>query len=84
MIRFAIIEMPDGLTVKELLPGQSPEDAAASQGGVLIDPGPFASYEEANDALVALEAEDGQERARPDSVELRPPRGGRGEQDSPD
>jgi hypothetical protein len=58
MIQFAIIELADGLTVVELQPGQTAEDAAAGQGGVLVDPGPYPSYEEANDALIDLQAED--------------------------
>jgi hypothetical protein len=63
MIDFAIIELEDGLTVAELQPGQSPEDAAASQGGILIDPGPFPTYEDACDALTALQDDDEEERA---------------------
>jgi len=63
MVQFAIIEVPDGLTIVEIRPGQKPEDAAASQGGVLVDPGPYLSYEEANDALIDLQAEDEDERA---------------------
>ena len=63
MVQFAIIELADGLMVVELQPGQSPEDAAASQGGVLVDPGPYPSYEEANDAMIELQAEDGEDLA---------------------
>jgi hypothetical protein len=63
MAQFAIIEVPDGLTIVELQPDQSPEDAAASQGGVLIDAGPYPSYEGANDALIELQAEDEEEQA---------------------
>jgi len=54
---FAIIELPDGLTIAEVRPGQQPEDVALSQGGVLIDPGPFTTYEQALDALEELELE---------------------------
>lgn len=63
MVKFAISELADGLTVVELQPGQKPEDAAAAQGGVLVDPGPYASYEEANDALSDLQAEEEEESA---------------------
>jgi hypothetical protein len=63
MVQFAIIELDDGLTIIELQPGQTPEDAAASQGGVLVDPGPYPTYEEADDALRDLQDEDGEERA---------------------
>lgn len=61
MTQFAIIEVPDGLTVIELEPGQSPEDASIGQGGTLVDPGPFSSYEEANDALAELQPEEEEE-----------------------
>jgi hypothetical protein len=63
MVDFAIIELEDGLTVVELQPGQSAEDAAASRGGMLIDPGPFPSYEDACDALVDLQDDEEEERA---------------------
>jgi len=62
MVDFAIIELEDGLTVVELQPGQSAEDAAASRGGILIDPGPYSSYEEACDALSDLEYADEEQR----------------------
>ena len=64
MVEFAIIELEDGLTVVELPPGQKAEDVAASRGGVLVDPGPYATFEEANDALVELQAEGEEERER--------------------
>jgi tRNA-splicing ligase RtcB len=47
-----------GLTIVEVMPEQSPEDAALAGGGALIDPGPYDSYEEATDALDQLEQED--------------------------
>jgi hypothetical protein len=58
MVDFAIIELADGLTVVELQRGQSPEDAATSQGGTLVDPGPYSSYDDACDALIDLQYED--------------------------
>jgi hypothetical protein len=58
MIEFAIIEIEDGLTIVELEPGQDPEDVAAREGGTLVDPGPYPTYEDALDALADLEAED--------------------------
>lgn len=57
---FAIIEIDDGLTVVELGAGQSAEEAAVRAGGVLIDPGPYRTYEEAIDAMEQLE-EDSEE-----------------------
>ena len=58
MESYAIIELDDGYAVVQVAPGQSPEDAALSAGGTLVDPGPFNSYEEANDALDQFEALD--------------------------
>jgi hypothetical protein len=58
MTSFAIIELDDGLTVVELQPGEKPEDAAVRQGGVLADPGPYPTYDEAYDALVEMEGEE--------------------------
>ncbi len=59
---FSIIELEDGLTIIELEPGQNPEDGAAAHGGILIDPGPYANFEDATDALRNLPAEDEEER----------------------
>ena len=58
MVQFIVIELDDGLAVIELQPGQTPEDAAASEGGVLVDPGPYRTYEEADDALRELQDEE--------------------------
>jgi hypothetical protein len=58
MADFAIIELEDGLTVVELRRGQDPEETALSQGGTLVDPGPYPTYEEACDALDELQDED--------------------------
>lgn len=57
MTKFIVIELEDGLTVVELLPGQTAEDAAAAAGGILVDPGPYATFEEADDALLELQEE---------------------------
>jgi hypothetical protein len=58
MVRFAIVEVDDGLTVATVQPGQTPEDAAAESHGILVDPGPYGTYEEACDALSELEIDD--------------------------
>ena len=55
MPTFAIIEVEDGLMIVEVLPGQLPEEAALSEGGQLVDPGPYDSYENAVDALDQLQ-----------------------------
>lgn len=62
MISFAVIEIEDGLTIIEVLPGQDPEDAATSEGGALVDPGPYHSYEDASEALDQLEMENEEDR----------------------
>ena len=54
---YIIIELDDGLSIVEVLPGQIAEAVAEAQGGVLIDEGPFATLEEAQDALDNLEAD---------------------------
>jgi len=52
--RYAIIETNNGLTVVELSTGVTPEQAAIKVGGVVIDEGPYTSFEEAYDALMTL------------------------------
>jgi hypothetical protein len=65
MIRFAIIELNDGLTIATVQPGQSLEEVAVSQGGTLADPEPYVSYEDAYDALCELEGElEGEDQER--------------------
>jgi hypothetical protein len=58
MANFAIVEVDDGLTIVEVLAGESPEDAALREAGVLVDPGPYTTYDDASDALAELEGED--------------------------
>jgi hypothetical protein len=58
MVRFAIIEIEDGLTIVEVQPDENPEDVAVKNGGALVDPELYPTYEEANDALIDLQAED--------------------------
>ncbi len=55
MIQYVIIEVEDGLTIVEVQPNQNPEDVAVKNGGTLIDAGPYATMEEANDALLDLQ-----------------------------
>jgi hypothetical protein len=54
---YCIIETDNGLTIVEFASGQSPEEAAERAAGSLIDPGPYAEYEEAEDALIAMQTE---------------------------
>jgi hypothetical protein len=58
MTTFAIIEIDDGFKVLEILAGQSPESAAAAEGGQLVDPGPYHRYEDALEALDKLQVFD--------------------------
>jgi hypothetical protein len=58
MARFAIIEVDDGFNIIELLPEERADDMALKAGGILADPGPYASYEDACDALDLLEEDD--------------------------
>jgi hypothetical protein len=55
MPSYAIIEVDAGLTVVETHPGESAEEAAVRNAGLLVDPGPFPSYDDAYDAIVAME-----------------------------
>lgn len=60
-VSFAIIEVADGLTVVEVQPGQSPEEVASLHDGMLIDAGPYPTYDEAQDALLNIPDEDEEE-----------------------
>jgi hypothetical protein len=65
---FLILETDDGLTVVEREDNESAEDSALRHGGMVVDPGPFATLDEAQDALLLLaEAEDD------DEPEVEPP-----------
>ncbi|MCS7237427.1 MAG: hypothetical protein NZ899_04050 [Thermoguttaceae bacterium] len=58
MPKYAIIETDSGMTVVPILPGKTAEQMAIQMGGVVVDPGPYPSYEEAYDALLALRQEE--------------------------
>ena len=58
MVNYALIEVDDGYTVVQFANGESAEEAAIREGGVLVDPGPYMSYEEAYEALDRLEVFD--------------------------
>ena len=55
---YEIIETDVGLTVAELRPGMPPEEAATRARGVVVDPGPYRTYDEAYDALLSLQDDD--------------------------
>jgi hypothetical protein len=57
-VYFAIIEVEDGMTIVECENRESLEAVAIAHHGVIVDPGPFRSYDDAYDELTNLEAED--------------------------
>jgi len=61
MLLYEIIETDEGLAVAEMHPGVGPDEVAAARGAVLIDPGPYRTFEDAYDALVALQTEEEEE-----------------------
>ncbi|MFZ5833490.1 MAG: hypothetical protein ACOY3P_25675 [Planctomycetota bacterium] len=63
-IRYAIIETPSGMTVTPLEEGKSVEEVAARFSGLVVDAGPFSSYQDAYDALLALQDEEDEDDAR--------------------
>jgi hypothetical protein len=58
MYEYAIFETDEGLTVVKIGPDEDAEDVAAERGSYVVDPGPYASYEEAYDAMLAIQAEE--------------------------
>lgn len=57
MQSFIVVETEDGLTVTEVDRYSTPESEASRFGGRLADPTAYATYEDAYDALLLLEAE---------------------------
>lgn len=57
MAAYCIIETDDGWTIVEHPAEITAEEAAHRQGGIVVDPGPFDSYEDACDALTGLQEE---------------------------
>ena len=54
-MHFFIAEVEDGYVVLELPANADPADVAREAGGTVADEGPFASYDDANDAVSELE-----------------------------
>ena len=61
MHEYAIIETDAGLTVTELRGGESPEQAAERERGLLVDAGPYKTYEDACEAIDAIKEEEEEE-----------------------
>ncbi len=57
MTRYIIVEVDEGLTITQVADNSTPTEAAENCGGQLIDPGPYESYEDAYDAMMAMEDE---------------------------
>jgi hypothetical protein len=55
---FVIIETEDGLTIEQQPPGWTAQDVAAKHNAAVADEGPYASFDEANDALLAIQQDD--------------------------
>jgi len=55
---FTIIETDAGLTVAELEPGTTPDDAAVKHRGVVADPHVYKTYDDAYDAILAMLCEE--------------------------
>lgn len=55
MVRFAIIEVNQNLTIAQVAPGQLPEDTARQERGYLIDPDTYRSYDQAREALFKIQ-----------------------------
>jgi hypothetical protein len=61
MLLYEIIETDEGLTIVELEPGGLAEEVAERHGGVVVDTGPFNTYDEAYDVILALQDEEDEE-----------------------
>jgi hypothetical protein len=61
MLLYQIIETDEGLAVAESQPGVTPDEVAAARGGILIDPGPYRTFDDAYDAMQALQEEEEEE-----------------------
>jgi hypothetical protein len=61
MALYEIIETDAGLTVVEMEPGAPPEETALRHDGIVVDAGPFPSFDDAYDAVLALQKEEDEE-----------------------
>lgn len=63
MAYYIIVETENGQTIINCDEGRSPLEAAEANGGLLVDDGPFATYEDALDALTYLTSSDEEDLA---------------------
>jgi hypothetical protein len=61
MLRYELVETNEGMTVIEIPDGATAEEAARQQDGLIVDPGPFTSYEDAYEALMALKLDENED-----------------------
>lgn len=54
---YCIVETDDGWTIAEMSSECTAAETAGQMGATVIDPGPYDSFEEANDALVSMQGE---------------------------
>lgn len=62
---YVILETEEGLSVARVADRATAEEAAVRSGGVIVDPGPYANYEEAYDAMLAIPDSDEEDRTPP-------------------
>jgi hypothetical protein len=63
MSQFTIIETDEGLEVAVLEPGTLPDDVAIRHHGLVVDPGPYKTFDDAYDAILALSSEEDEDEA---------------------
>ena len=56
-MKYCIVEVEDGWSVADCRDNESASDCAERLGGTLLDPAQYSSYEEAQEAMVALQDE---------------------------
>jgi len=57
---YVVVETDAGMTVVKVEAGQTAEACAEQQGGVIVDPVLYRTYDDAFDALLLIQSEDGQ------------------------
>ena len=58
MTQFILMELDDGITILNIPDGDDPIVAAEAQGGQLVAPEPFPTYDAALDALLELQGDE--------------------------
>ncbi len=62
MTYYQIVETESGYMIVPHDPKMRPADIASRHRGVVVDPGPYKTYEEAYDAILALDDEEEEDR----------------------